>query len=229
MREIRIFGMRRSGNHPIIEWIASHFAKTTHFNDCCGWENPIDNGIYNYLNDKQDLFDNELVIYSYEDFCPSENEIKDERTFIILRDWYNMMSSRIVTSHIYDRLKARHPHKREYDNINIAEVWLQFAKLSQSYPNKSIMYNQWIQDKNYRETLQKTIDINSSYDTFTLNFPISGIGFKSSFEDQSLDINRLNNRYKESKSINFDSYGHLSNNEIKKLCKEIFHIELPND
>jgi len=37
MRTMNIFGLRRSGNHAITEWIAGHFAHALHHNDCVGW------------------------------------------------------------------------------------------------------------------------------------------------------------------------------------------------
>jgi hypothetical protein len=170
MRELRIFGMRRSGNHAIIEWIARHFQKTLHYNECWGWENT--NYRCQHIYGKQDTnILPDLVIYSYEDFYPSEEEIQDDRSILILRDWYNMMASRIITN----RMTAKYRHEDGFVNENILETWLKYVEIYKSHKSKTILYNYWVSDSNYRKSVLNILGLNSNNDEYTTELPSSGI------------------------------------------------------
>lgn len=220
MREIRIFGMRRSGNHAIIEWIASHFQKTLHYNECWGWENIQYRSEHIYGN-KNNSSPN-LIIYSYEDFCPSEEEIKDDRSIIILRDWYNMMSSRIITN----RNTAKYRHEDGFNNIDILGVWLEYVERYKYHKNKTIIYNNWAINKNYRKIISNIFQFNSDYDRYTTELPSSKIGCGSSFEKDSITTNLINDRYKLLKDSHPNLYDKILNNQVVQPCKEIFDIEI---
>ena len=217
MKKFRIFGMRRSGNHAIIEWISSHFNKTTHFNDCLGWKDIRcrTNEIYGC----GDNFDS--VIYSYEDFAPNNEEIKRAETILIFRDWYNMMSSRLLTN----RDKVRHKHSEE-ESDEVLETWLEYAKLYCEHPNKFILYNHWATDPNYRKIIQKKFNLNDEYDKFTSDFPKSKIGKGSSFDKNKLNLNNVNKRHQLIKLSNPEIYEKIINKEVTYYCKTIFNIEI---
>lgn len=221
MRELRIFGMRRSGNHAIIEWIASHFDKTLHYNECWGWDRIENKSQHVYGNKNANALG--LTIYSYEDFCPSEEEIKDSRSLLILRDWYNMMSSRIISN----RNTAKHRHAKNFNNKNVLGVWLQYIDMYKSYQDKFILYNKWVTDPYYRQIVSNIFKLNTNQDKYTTKLPSSGIGCGSSFDNNgTIDTNMVNIRYKLLKDKNPNFYESILNDQVIDPCKKIFNIEI---
>jgi hypothetical protein len=222
MREIRIFGMRRSGNHAIIEWIARHFHKTLHYNECWGWEKVNCRSEHIY-GDKNSNMSPDLIIYSYEDFCPSIEEAEDARSIIILRDWYNMMSSRIISG----RDKVKYRHHQGFYNDNILETWLEYIKVYELNKDKTIIYNKWSVDSDYRISIAKTLNLkNISDDKYIKEFPLSKIGNGSSFEKDKINTELINERYKLLKKMNNKLYKEMLKNEVVGHCKTIFNIEI---
>lgn len=215
MRQLTVFGMRRSGNHPIIEWIASYFNRTEHYNDCYGKDKFFSKNFYG------SGISCDLSISSYEDFAPSVEQIKDPNTYIVFRDWYNMMSSRLLSK----RLFARYSYSKYYENPNVLKVWLDFAKLYEENESKFILYNKWVVDKQYRKLVQDRLNLGLS-DNFTTNFPKSGIGSGSSFGDEFINPKNMNKRYKILKIKNKKYFKSILKKEVSSYCKEIFDIDL---
>jgi hypothetical protein len=211
--------MRRSGNHAIIEWIASHFLNTVHFNDCWGWKrlNYNSRHVYGCSKCKQ-----ELVIRSYEDFYPSKAEMGDNRTVVILRDFYNMMSSRLVTK----RDHVRERHKQHYISTDIVGTWLQYAKLYDHYSDKFILYNKWVSDPNYRLKVQNNLGLDILRGNFVSQFPQSGVGKGSSFDKDVLNLGEVNERYRVLRKERPELYKKLYNEEVRIYCKNIFNLDI---
>lgn len=207
-----VWGMRRCGNHTITEWIASHFNKTLHNNDIIQSKpwliKTYGNG--NYID---------CEIDSFEDFPPSDEEI-DDNTIIILRDWYNMSASRLVSGRGWEyscRFNDQHGYTRSCE-----EVYLEYCRLWEKYPNNFIIYNDWVSDEDYRKQIEARYGW--SYSPRLENLPESGIGNGSSFKDSKLSFDERYLTIVENYPQEWIRI--CSNSKINKYSKLIFGIEI---
>ena len=178
-----IWGMRRVGNHAITEWISAHFNKTIHNNDIINGR-PWVTKTYGEGN-KVDL-----LINSYEDFCPKEEDIKPN-TIILLRDWYNVSASRLVSGRGWDN-SCRYYNQYGY-NKSCIEVYLEYCKLWEKYPDNFILYNKWCEDEEYQKLIEKRYGWGRVPKQDSL--PQSGIGEGSSFNQEVAQKLSSNERY----------------------------------
>ena len=153
-KSFKIFGLRRSGNHAIIEWIAKHFECTIHYNDCIGYPNPT------FIWSKHKYGNTKVKpvceIFSYEDFEPSIEELQNKDTLFILRDWPNIAASRLKSKRGIDSARQRHNKERNRDAI---DVWKEYIKLYEMYPEKCLIYNKLIYDKDYLKQIESLLYI----------------------------------------------------------------------
>ncbi len=184
-RILRVFGLRRSGNHAIIEWIAAHYRSVLHWNDCIGWRNPQPNNVGHYGH-KSGPYD--LIIYSYEDFEPSVEELTSESTLMILRDWPSMAASRSYSG----RSGCRVRHHRRHDRPT-AEAWAAFATQCLRFPAHTIQFNFWNSDESYRRSLEERFAL-PGHIPYVTTLPASGMGRGSSFGDKVIDLRQVNDR-----------------------------------
>ncbi len=220
MRHFNIFGLRRTGNHAIIEWLAKHFNHTTHYNDCWDWPVPNNHWSKKEYGDTSALTD--LTVFSYEDFEPSEEEIQHSETIVLFRDWYNIAASRHVSGRGYAET-ARYRHKSSY-NRSVVEVWLEYAKLYEKYPEKFILFNKWATSEEYRNEVATRLQL-QKYVPYTQELPQSKIGNGSSFGEERIDSSRVNSRYTALISDSPHVYADItSNEEVNKFCASIFDI-----
>ncbi len=163
---VHFFGLKRNGNHAIINWVQEH-AKLAYKR--VSFINDINESRLSY-NDLEDaIADNDFIIFSYE-----EIDVKDidrvihktrkkvrQQTILVLRDIGNSLASRMqyivnfksATINVYDYfLKSD-----EY-----ISTWSHYAE---EYVNKSskkylcFSYNDWFLSKHYRdETLKLIMD-----------------------------------------------------------------------
>jgi len=161
--EFRIFGMMRSGNHCIINWIASHFNDVYYFNDVLCYRSPLsihNNNVFDitqYVNvNEGNIYNNkECLIYSYEDIDPTlihsdlvpdkVNTIgfsKLEYSIMVLRDPLNLIASRFKSGLYGD------------GDINL---WKRYANESISSVNLglsfTILYDKWVVSEEYRDSI----------------------------------------------------------------------------
>lgn len=175
-KKIKIFGLRRSGNHVIIEWILSHFSKGLHINDNDKnsrwvWENDV-------LIKSNKEIDYDILIESYEDVIP---EKIDENTFIILRDWYNICSSRYISKRGWEN---------SCKNQNCVDVYTHYCNLYYNNKSNFILYNFLMEDDIYVKKVEKQLNL-SEHKKIPNTLPKSKIGGGSSFNN----LNKLNRRY----------------------------------
>lgn len=196
-----ISGMRRSGNHFITEWLINHYEKVTHYNN---WS-MIKNQIFHYENGElvKDPVDG-LEIYSYED-------VLIESDIYILRDWYNMSASRLVSN----RGWYTTPHNR----LKCPEIYLQMCKLYEQKPEKFILYNKLITDNDYKEEVEDRMGLD--HIDLPSKTPKSKIGSGSSFDN----LEGLNERYKQIMDHNDWKYI-KSDFDINYYMIKIFGIEV---
>lgn len=217
MIEYRIFGIRRSGNHAIIEWIASNYAHVIHYNDCIGWES------YSYF--KKEIYGDtskplDCVVISYEDFEPSKEELEYANTYVIFRDYYNIAASRLQSSRGLETACLRH----QKDNTRkVRDVWIKYANLYYENKDKFILFNSWANSEKYRQELSKRLNISNI--AYTKNLPKSKIGSGSSFGENKISQLFINYRYLLlSKKFNKNWEEIKSDQEIEDFCNRIFGL-----
>ncbi len=169
-KEIRIVGLRRSGNHAIINWIRKQATgKVRHLNNIPAQKNPYRVLYQHYPKERLQLdaigkfLKLDCLLYSYEDYALSQItdwrfEKKHELYFgrssvrydvIILRDPFNLIASRLKQGY----LKVKAPEQ------TIINLWLEYAKefLGETQYLKNnklcINYNRWFIDYKYRQQL----------------------------------------------------------------------------
>jgi hypothetical protein len=185
-KEIRIFGMQRSGNHAIINWITKQQPGYVFFLNHGDPLAPFDaHRDYQPPSKPIDLF-----VHSYEDhrFSPQLLRIADSnRSFyydlpkahydlLVLRDPLNLFAS---------RLRSGYTGARRNDRYNQTDLWLTYAeeylgKTQSLGPSKvPVSYNQWCTDEAYRKNLARCLGLQFSDAGFN-EVPVYGGG--SSFE-----------------------------------------------
>ena len=213
IKKYDVWGMRRTGNHAIIEWISSHFNKTLHRNDVVKSKPWL---IKEYGGGE--IID--LTIDSYEDFAPTE--IK-ENTIILLRDWYNMCASRLVSKRGW-RNSCRYNDEISYIR-SCAEVYLEYCKLWEKYPDNFILYNKWCNDDKYEKEIEKRY--NWKRVPRNNNLPSSKIGGGSSFKKDVVENTSFDERYLDVIKNYPDEWIDIcSNEEINNYCNKIFGLKI---
>jgi hypothetical protein len=211
-KEIRVVGLRRTGNHALITWIQKQEKGTVrHLNNLIPFENPY-RYKYEHLRDyypehlkaaeqyHQEALGNfvskDCLLYSYEDHSLAQiTSSRFERKhdlylgksgkrydLLILRDPFNLFASRLKNHY----LDVSAPGK------TMADLWIDYARefLGETHylsHNKiCVNYNTWATDASYRQALAEQLN---------LEFTDAGInevgtwGGGSSFEGQSFKGN----------------------------------------
>jgi len=204
-KEICIVGMRRSGNHAVLNWIrAQQPGDTCLLNNVAAGTNP-----YRYKSDnllryhpehyKQaevyrrqangELVKRDCLIYSYEDWSLAQivqprfernRELyigKSSKQFdlLVLRDPFNLFASRLKQNFVATKTK----------NLPMVEMWLEYAKefVAESRYLKRrrvcVNYNRWFADVDYRRALAAQLEM--PFSDAGLN-TISAFGGGSSFD-----------------------------------------------
>ncbi len=138
-KEIRVVGLRRTGNHAIINWMRKqHNGEVWHLNKVPVKRNPYRFLYEHYPYEKftkeasGDFLKKDCLIYSYEDFELEEiasQEFENKHDIylgksavrydvLILRDPYNFMSSRLKKDYMTVRNK----------NKTLVDLWISYAQ-----------------------------------------------------------------------------------------------------
>ncbi|MDY7004753.1 MAG: hypothetical protein SWX82_12555 [Cyanobacteriota bacterium] len=250
-KEIRVLGMRRTGNHAIINWIQNqHTGKVEFWNDL-----KVDRNVYrqNYENLRENypFVKKDCFIRNYEDYTLQEItnwifESKHDLYFgksgtkydvLIIRDPFNLFASRLkkrlqmeknnqlTENYKFDFLSVRDPHQ------TLADLWINYAKEYLGETNYlkhnkiCINYNQWFADVEYRRQIADKLQMEFS-DTGIDK--VTSFGGGSSFEGKQFDGKATSmdvlNRWQ--KVADNPRYRELFNNQkILKYSERIFgHI-----
>ena len=176
--EFVIFGIKRTGNHAIVNWIAGHFKEPIYFyNNLLPFHHPFQRDYnrrgYKCLEitqpDRCQYTKKNCIIYSYEDFnieLLKDREIvsdrdniigksRNYRQILILRDPFNLFASRYLNS----KNDKKMSFKQE-----LLDLWITYAK---EYLNKTsylknkvcVNFNEWFSDKPYRVRLSSRLGL----------------------------------------------------------------------
>lgn len=203
MKLMEIYGLRRSGNHGIINWImANHYGRGCFLNDV-GF--PRDNpqrickslpAFKNFeyiksvnLNHKPNIviasYENrnleEVLNYEvYQNHCEANYKYVDSYQIVILRDFYNLAAS------CYQSLKDNKEFlkTRSSDVIDdteaFANIWVQYAEAFLENPRViGIDYDGWVSSKKYRDSISDTLEFKNFENGLN---SVASYGYGSSFE-----------------------------------------------
>lgn len=211
--EYKVFGMRRSGNHAIIHWMAAHFDRPCHMvNDICDFNTPkvlpedyIHAGELDCFtvpsSDASWIEDKEVLIQTYEDYDLSDLDWDSnlvrvgpsgvEKSILIIRDPYNLMASRAA--------------KKEYHLLPISrfavERWKQHAReaLGETsfLKNKVVInYNRWFEDDSYRRELELELGLPGTTDETVDRVVMAGSSFTGIKRDGEARRMKVNERWR---------------------------------
>ena len=185
--QFTVLGIRRSGNHAIINWIQQDLPGLSCFcNDLIPKQKPIEAPI---KNSKWNRGKQVSLICSYED-QPVESifnrnnlrpNIENYLNLLILRDPYNLFASWIAwQSGRGDRFRADPNYRSKMINL-----WKNHAKLYVSHTSQGVKnifiinYNHWFKSTEYRLALAQNLGLTGS----TLSIPtVQNFGGGSSFD-----------------------------------------------
>lgn len=231
---LRVLGLRRSGQHAIITWLAYHFDKNRVL-----FLNNIDpkKGIFSSKNlaihkkkikllDGHDPFittedynDYDLLIYSHEERNLHKLLKTSDHTILVLRDAYNMTASRLMMNMKY----------KEKTYFNVDKTYVKFVKqyLKEGIGKTNIIkdktvvnFNKWKMSKEYRKNLSESLGlefIDIGYNKMTLH------GTGSSFDGVVSNASELKvlDRWKELKNnVKFKEV--FNDKEVVKLSYKFF-------
>lgn len=247
-KEIRVIGLRRSGNHGIIIWLRRHYAeKIWHLNNVSPAKNPYRQLLEHYPDkeklrqEAQGIFSRKKCLkYNFRNYildsiinsqCEINHDLylgKSEVRYdlLILRDPYNMFASICKgqnQSSKNNNYSTTYPHNQK----TIGELWLDYAKefLGETnyLPHKKVIvnYNQWLCNVNYRQNISKNLGLDFCDAGFNV---VKNYGGGSSFDginfnSQAIKMNLLN-RWQKFKDN--DSYKKMLNQDIIKYSQKIF-------
>lgn len=208
--EIIIFGLKRSGNHAIIDWVRSQLPGTAcFFNNLKPGQDInktrekdvtiIKNSSINYIlhsYEDQNIIET-LSLIEKDDFRKQIGPSRNSIIIIILRDPLNFFASRI-------KWKGQNFSENQNLQLEIINRYLEYYNFIENnkfnFNSRIILinYNQWVSNKNYRKKITESLEIpftDSGFDT------VSFFGGGSSFEGQDINATDLRDkvfhRYKE--------------------------------
>ena len=238
-KEIRIVGLKRSGNHALINWIRSqHSGEVWHLNNIRPHQNPYRNLYSHYPKPRLareawgDFVHKDCLIYSYEDYTFEQiNQALVEKKHdlylgksaarydvLIIRDPFNLIASRFKKDMV----------KIKFNNCNLVDLWIAYAREYLGETNNlsnqkiCINYNRWFQDIDYRQQLAKQLNFTFS-DAGINNVKQEGGG--SSFDGQLMDgkANQMQTLSRWQHFADNQEYLHLVNNEqLRYYSEKIF-------
>lgn len=201
MKIIHFYGLRRSGNHAILEWLLHSMGKNmdkdvvklnriikrgdvAYFNDCGWWSsNPLD---FNRDLAEQENKGLRTAILTYEDLDLTYKKIDTTYSKIVLiRDIFPLAASRI---------------KRGSGDMLVdqkfVDKWISYARSFEDSSCLNIKYEDWLTSKEYRDNFLLKL----GYLNLDKIDQVSTIGDGSSFVGKSLDSKEnLLNRHKQVK------------------------------
>lgn len=174
--EIRVYGMRRSGNHAIIQWILAQAEGVTEFFNDASPEAPYaKEPRYGNWKPSAPPANVALSVVSFEDrsfeiIRACESSFQRPRTprrcidLLVIRDPFNLFASRLHSPYISAWKTA---YLSGLSATQLAERYLE-ASLSQHFPSRSdrplltVNFNQWTENKEYRRSIANALNLEFS-------------------------------------------------------------------
>ncbi|ACK67825.1 conserved hypothetical protein [Rippkaea orientalis PCC 8801] len=246
-KEIRVIGLRRTGNHAIIQWLAQQQSGIIWtLNNLPVNENPYRHRYeYPEKSDPPSLVQSlrteawgnftpkDCIIYSYEDYSlekvvSEQFEAKhdlylgpslERYDVLILRDPFNLFASRLKS----EKIPVKHQGK------TMADLWIEYAKefLNETQYLKDnrkicINYNKWFCEEEYRREIAHQLELNFSNKGVNT---VSHYGGGSSFDSKQFQgkANKMKVLERWQNFIDNPSYHKLiSNKELIDYSERIF-------
>ena len=253
-KEIRVIGLKRSGNHGIITWIRRHYNEyVRHLNNVSPLKNPYRQLYEHYPKDElkreaKGIFSKkECLIYNHENYTLESitNHTFEKKhdlylgkshtryDLLILRDPYNLFASILKGQRNQNKFNYIYTHPKNQKTI--AELWLDYAKEFLGETNYlkhnrvMVNYNQWFSEQDYRRNISTKLGLDFNDTGFNI---VKKYGNGSSFNGTEFDnkVSKMDvlNRWQE--LIGDDEYRKMFNKEIIEYSQKIFdHIEGSED
>ena len=179
---IQVIGQQRSGNHAVINWLASLFPTVTHGNDlphdffvrpaAAAAGATADCNVFSFEDAFGRLRGDGNLLDSVAPVDPAAFPDLDCRVLHILRDPYNCWASRVKAREVGTLTSARalEPFVRD---------WTALARLYLTRPDAFVLYNRWFRDQAYRKGIAARLG--GGYSERTLG-EVRGEGGGSSFD-----------------------------------------------
>ncbi len=235
----RISGMRRSGNHAVINWVLKQLPGATCYNNNMGPFHPPEDTIIKKISIRG--FFNFNLLVSLEDKWAKDAFLrydvgkfggaKHRFNILILRDPYNMFASRWVWK---DEFGSLFREDQEHQKM-IIEIWKDHARnflawqnnpdLEQGEISLPLNYNKWFLDKNYRKEIAVKLQLKF---TDAGKEDITNYGHGSSFTGRDLHKNASNLKVLErwKGTIEDPDYRKLfEDKELVDLANSIFDLQ----
>jgi hypothetical protein len=224
MATYEFYGLRRSGNHAILEWLIQNMGgpgtrnvvkpkrviqcgDSAYLNECNTYGSHAE--VNRDISFCQSAFNNLIVAYEDVPTSYSLTNTHDSQKIVILRDIFNLFSSRykkVVSQSGIDYYKSAMP----IDEV-VVNKWKQHANSDAII----IIFEKWIESKDYRDSICERLGIPNHDITDTM----TNFGGGSSFTGQKKPtIEELKSR---SKIVNLpqeviDRLNHPDITEIRK-------------
>lgn len=235
----RLSGMRRSGNHAVINWVLKQLHGATCYNNNMGPFHPPENTIikkikfrgfskFNLLVSLEDKWCKDAFLnYDFFKFGKS----RQKYNVLILRDPYNMFASRWVWK---DEFGILFREDLEHQKM-IIEIWKEHARTYIQWQNGqeflncgkgiAINYNRWFRDKKYRNEIANQLGLRF---TDAGKEDITNYGHGSSFDGRDLHKQASNLKVLErwKGTIDDPKYRMLFEDvELRELARSIFETD----
>jgi hypothetical protein len=207
-QDLIFMGLKRSGNHAIINWLMGLLEETyIHHNNCVFHHpNKMSSAFYQIYQGS----DTKINFYSLEDYFPRDLAHNTNKKIMILRDPFNNLASRI-----------RHPDKflREEKALRLWHSYAEEFVGDTNYLQNcvKINYNKWISDKGYRKTIAGNFGGLKNDNIHYVSYHGNGSSFdKKSFMGSAQNM-KLLERYKQ-----FQYHPYFRSGHIHQMAQRIF-------
>lgn len=223
-KELIVFGLRRTGNHAIINWILPQIkGDYVYYNDV--WPDGPYKGNPKMRQGQNVKVDASLI--SFEDYNlhifrklfekHKHPKVVKSIKILIVRDPFNWYAS---------RLKSKMVSPAHYSGLNLRQLYVQYMK---EFSGETallgenlvlISYNRWKEDLEYRKSVARQLGLDFSDDGLNT---VSGEGGGSSFDGMNLRGQNLQTDLRYKQYLNKTQYlSFFTNSKILEFCKKEF-------
>lgn len=192
-----VFSMKRSGQHAIINWMMAQSKGSRHFNNC-----KIKNKVIVTKRGKRIKDGGHLTICNFED-RPIGMPFERAKYVVILRDPFNLVASRLRSTHPKMGTKMQMPWKQHVKKALVDKRVI------------DVNYNEWFKDVEYRRQLA---------DRLGLNFTDAGLNRVPKIGGSSFDRHRYDGKAQQMDVLNRWKAYVNDNNFWKQIDEEMVEL-----